>query len=149
MTVPANIDLKNEVHGIGWAALKSFLLCAVAFATGYMLLPRLMTFPNTIADALIFTLRIDLFILLWVAIAVGIVSHARRKSTADIRGSAFGTPSESIRIKIAFLQNTLEQAFIAIGSHLVLSMLVTGESLSFIVVAVGLFAMGCISFYFG
>jgi hypothetical protein len=149
MTAESKINLKNEVKGIWWAGLKALILCVFAAAAGYFLLPRFMTMPTTIGDALIFTLRIDLFILLWVVIGVSLVSHARRQSTADIRGSAFGTPSESIRIKIAFLQNTLEQAFMAISSHLVLSTLVTGESLSFIVVAVGLFAMGRVTFYLG
>mgnify|MGYP003719259949 FL=1 len=91
------------------------------------MLPKYFFFPATTLDALIFTLRVDLFILLWVAAAVGLVSHARRQSTADIRGAAFGVPSESIRIRITFLQNTLEQAFIAIGSHLVFSTLMAAR----------------------
>ena len=149
MDMPQDIDLKQEVHGIRTAALRSLILCAACFAAGYMLLPKVMVFPATLLDALVFTLRADLFILLWVVLAVGLVSRARRQSTADIRGAAFGVPSESIRIKTAFLHNTLEQAFVAIGLHLVLSTLFVGPALSLIVVAVVLFAIGRITFYRG
>jgi uncharacterized membrane protein YecN with MAPEG domain len=146
---PSNIDLKMEVRGIRTAALRSAIVIAAGFGAGYMVLPKLMTFPATTPDALVFTLRADLFILLWVVLAIGLVSHARRQSAADIRGAGFGVPSESIRIKIAFLQNTLEQAFVAIGLHLVFSTLYAGAALSLVLVAVVLFTVGRVTFYRG
>lgn len=149
MSTAQDIDLKKEVQGIRVAAAKALLLSAVCFAAGYLLLPKYMNLPVATFDALVFTLRVDLFILLWVVVAIGLVSHARRQSTADIRGAAFGVPSESIRVKISFLQNTLEQAFIAIGSHLVFSSVLAGQALSFIVVATALFAVGRVTFYLG
>jgi len=149
MDTAQDIDLKNEVQGIRTAAIKALTLSAACFAAGYLLLPMYMNFPVATSDALVFTLRVDLFVLLWVAGAVGLVSHARRQSTADIRGAAFGVPSESIRIKIAFLQNTLEQAFVTIGAHLVFSTLMQGPALSLVVVATALFAIGRIAFYRG
>lgn len=149
MDTAHDIDLKGEVHGIRTAAAKALVVSAACFAAGYLLLPKVFTFPATTFDALVFALRVDLFILLWVVVAVGLVSHARRQSTADIRGAAFGAPSESIRIKIAFLQNTLEQAFVAMLSHLVFSTLLAGPALSLIVVGAALFAVGHITFYPG
>ena len=140
MDTAHDIDLKGEVHGIRTAAAKALVVSAACFAAGYLLLPKVFTFPATTFDALVFALRVDLFILLWVVVAVGLVSHARRQSTADIRGAAFGAPSESIRIKIAFLQNTLEQAFVAMLSHLVFSTLLAGPASSLIVVGAALFA---------
>lgn len=144
-----DIDLSQEVQGIRRAAVKSLLLCAACFGVGYLVLPKWMAFPTTMLDALVFTLRADLFILLWVVAAVGIVSHSRRQSTHDSGAAAFGDSSASIKIKIAFLQNTLEQAFIAIGTQLVFSTLFTGPALSLTVVAVVLFAVGRLSFYRG
>lgn len=149
MDTAQDIDLKNEVQGIRSAAIKALTLSAACFVAGYLLLPKHLNFPVAPFDALVFTLRVDLFVLLWVVVAVGFVSHARRQSAADIRGAAFGVPSESIRIKIAFLQNTLEQAFVAIGSHLVFSTLLAGPALSLIIVATALFAVGRITFYRG
>lgn len=149
MATAHGIDLKQEVQGIRGAAIKSLLLCAACFGVGYLLLPKWMAFPTTPFDALVFTLRADLFILLSVVVAVGIVSHARRQSKHDIGAAASGVPSASIKVKIAFLQNTLEQAFIAIGTQIVFSTLFTGPALSLVVVAVVLFSVGRISFYRG
>lgn len=142
-------DLKKEVQGIRTAAFKSLVLTTACFAAGYVLLPQVMVFPTTMLDALVFTLRANLFIVLWVVLAVGLVSHARRQSTADIGAAAFGVPSESIRIKTAFLQNTLEQSFVAIGVQLVFSTLFAGPLLSLVVVAVVLFSVGRVTFYRG
>lgn len=149
MNTAQDINLKKEVQGIRTAALRSLIVSAATFAAGYVLLPKYFIFPETTFDALVFTLRVDLFVLLWVAVAVGLVSRARRQSTADIGGAAFGVPSESIRIKIAFLQNTLEQAFVAIVAHLVFSTLMHGPALSLVIVATALFAIGRITFYRG
>lgn len=149
MDVAQDIDLKKEIRGIRAAAVKALLLSATCFATGYLVLPKCMLFPTTTFAALVFTLRVDLFVLLWVVVAVGLVSHARRQSTSDIGGAAFGVPSESIRVKIAFLQNTLEQAFVAIGSHLVFSTLWAGPHLTLVVVATVLFAIGRVASYCG
>lgn len=149
MATARDTSLRIEVQGIRTAAVKSLIVSAACFAAGYLLLPRYFIFPTTTLEALAFTLRVDLFVLLWVAVAVGLVSRARRQSMADIGGAAFGVPSESIRIKIAFLQNTLEQAFVAIGAHLVFSTLMQGPALSLIIVATALFAIGRITFYRG
>lgn len=149
MDTAPDINLKMEVQGIRKAAVKSLMVSAAFFVTGYLLLPRYVIFPTTTFEALVFTLRIDLFVLLCVAVAVGLVSRGRRQSTVDLRGAAFGIPSESIRIKIAFLQNTFEQAFVAIGSHLVFSTLMQGPALSLVIVATALFAIGRITFYRG
>ncbi|WP_143694774.1 MAPEG family protein [Variovorax sp. JS1663] len=149
MNTAHDIDLRKEVQGIRRAAVRALMLSAAGFATGYTLLPKLVSFPTTTFDGLVFTLRVNLFILLWVMLAVGLVSHARRQSTADIRGAAFGVPSDAIRIKNAFLQNTLEQGFIAICTHLGFGTLFTGPALSLVVVAAALFAVGRITFYRG
>lgn len=148
-THAGNIDLKQEVHGIRIAAVKATGFCLGCIVAGYYILPRFFTFPTTLVEALIFTIRVDLFVLLWVVAGIGLVSHARRQSLADIGGAAFGTPTPKIRIKIAFLQNTLEQTAVAIGSHIVLSTLISGAALSLIVVATVLFGIGRISFYRG
>lgn len=142
-------ELQREVAGVRVAAAKGTALCVGVLAASYYVLPSLMDFPRDPVGALVFTLRVDLFVLFWVLVGVGLVSHARRQSMQDIAGSAFGTPSEGIRIKIAVLQNTLEQAVIAIGSHLVFSSLVSGDALSLVIAAAFLFGVGRISFYRG
>lgn len=142
-------ELRREVAGVRLGAAKGTAFCIGVLAASYYVLPSLMDFPRDPIGALVFTLRADLFVLVWVLVGVGLVSHARRQSMRDIAGSAFGTPSETIRIKIAFLQNTLEQAVIAIGSHVAFSTLVSGDALSLVVAATFLFGVGRISFYRG
>lgn len=48
--------------------------------SGYFLLPRFLSFPEDQIQALIFTMRLDLFVLLWVVAGVGIISRCRRHS---------------------------------------------------------------------
>lgn len=142
-------ELRREVAGVRVAAAKGTAFCIGVLVASYFLLPSLIDFPRDAIGALIFTWRVDLFVLFWVLVGVGLVSHARRQSMQDIAGSAFGTPSETIRIKIAFLQNTLEQAVIAIGSHIVFSTLASGDALALVVAATFLFGVGRVSFYRG
>ncbi len=99
------------------AALIALPVCALTLAAAYFVLPLLFEFPTELTDRLAFTLRADLFIVLWVMIASGIVSRSRRHSAQDIDAAIGGSPSRKLAIQIAFLQNTLEQAFIAIGTH--------------------------------
>src|SRR3546814_19365033 len=82
-------------------------------------------------------------------IGVGTIARLRRKSAQDTAGSAFGPPSERLRIPLAFLQNTLEQAVLAAFAAMALAT-VDGEApLSFIVAMVVLFAIGRITFWRG
>lgn len=142
-------DLRAEVNRIRWAALRSLIVCAAAYLLGYLLLPAAFDFPTELPERLTFVFQADLFIMLWVLFGSGMVSHGRRQRIEDIWGSAFGPPSPSLAIKIAFLQNTLEQAVMAVGAHLVLATLISGASLSVIVVSIALFGLGQISFYRG
>jgi hypothetical protein len=89
-----NIDPKQEVGGIRRAAAKAATFRAVCLAAGYWLRPRIMIFPREPVDALILTLRVDLFVLLWVVIAVDLVLPASRQSTADVRDAGFEASAE-------------------------------------------------------
>lgn len=141
--------LAIERRKIGIAAMISLPVCAGILAAAYFILPLYFTFPIELVDRLAFTLQADLFIVLWVMIASGIVSRSRRHSAQDIDAAIGGPPSRKLAIEIAFLQNTLEQAFIAVGTHLALATLIEGPALSLIVGAVALFAIGRITFLAG
>lgn len=77
------------------------------------------------------------------------VSRGRFHSAVDNPGSAFAPPSPAIAVQVAFLQNTLEQAVAAVGAHLALATLISGQSLALIPAAVFLFAIGRITFLRG
>lgn len=138
-----------EVTKIRWAALRGFLFCAFTTGLGYYFLPKMINLPEEPFDKVTFVLRADLFVIFWVIFAVGVVSHGRRQNVKDIWGSAFGPPSTELAIKVAFLQNTLEQAFMAIFVHLALATLLPSKSLALILVGIFLFGIGRVTFYRG
>lgn len=125
------------------AAIFSVAILAAAYAA----LPHRFAFPSDRSGTLAYALQWDIGIFVWVAVAIRMVSRGRLRSADDIRGSAFSPPSPKIAVESAFLQNTLEQAFIAVGAHLALATLPPGPHLSLIPAAVLLFAIGRISFY--
>ena len=145
----AQTDLAAERRRIRRAALWSLPFCTLAFAGGYFILTRAFSFPVPLADRIAFVLQADVLVALWVVIALAMVSHGKRHSVADIAGAAYAPPSPRIAVQIAFLQNTLEQAFTAVAAHLALATLLSGPALALIVIAVFLFAVGRVTFIAG
>jgi cation transport ATPase len=121
----------------------------VTAAAAWAILPRLWSFPEDLPARLAFAAQAGVFVLVWVLVAVGIVSTLRRFSAQDIGGSAAGPPSPRLAIHLAFLQNTLEQAVLAVGMYFALASLLAGPWLSLIVAAVVLFALGRVLFFRG
>lgn len=142
-------DLRAEQREVIVSAIAGAIVCVSVLAAGSLLLRHYFAFPGDFDGALGFVLRADLFIALWVVVAIRMVSRIRFRSSADNAGSAFSPPSPQLRVPAAFLQNTLEQAFIAIVAHLALAALVVGPALSLLPPAVLLFAMGRIAFLRG
>jgi hypothetical protein len=143
------VNLHQEELAIRRAGTLSLLLCALCFGLGYVTLPQLFEFPTDLVERLAFAFQSSLFVLIWVLVGVGMVATGRRKSLADVGGSASGPPSEKIAVSVAFLQNTLEQAVLAVGAYLALATRISGPWLSLIVTAVVLFGVGRLLFLRG
>lgn len=141
--------LKAEQRKIVRNALWAAAFCTVVLLTSYNVLPLIFTFPEGLSDRIAFALKVNLFVLIWVVIAIRMVSRVRFYSPQDNRGSAYTTPSEKIAVPLAFLQNTLEQSVIAIGMYLALATLVTGPPLALLPGAAFLFSAGRITFLLG
>lgn len=124
------------------------LLClaGLGFAVA---LARWVDFPEDTSDRLAFALRADLFIVIWVIIAIRRVSSIRDRSIEDSAGAAYAPPSERLALRAAFLRNTLEQAFIAVIGHLALASVEGDAALAFVVIAVVLFGVGRVAFIAG
>lgn len=146
---PEEVDLEAEEAAIRKAGTIATVLLAAAVPAAYYGLPLVFEFPVELVDRLAFGVVSSLFVMVWVLIGVMMVSTARRKSPEDIGGSAAGPPSEQIAIYAAFLQNSLEQAVLAVVLYLALSVLVGGAWLSLIVVGVVFFAVGRVLFFAG
>lgn len=141
--------LKTEQRKVLQWSAAAFAFCALVMFACYRLLPRWLDFPSELAERIAFALQADLLVLAWVVFAIRRVSGIRFHSAADNRGSAYGSPSPRLAVSAAFLQNTLEQAAIAVGAHLALATLVAGPSLALIVGAVILFVVGRLTFLLG
>lgn len=142
-------QLQKEERKIQVRSTAAFLVALASFALGYYFLPLWFVFPVELAERIAFTAQVSVFIVLWVVFAIGVVSYRRRKSAADIRGSAYAPPSPYIAVWAAFLQNTLEQAFITLFTLFALTVLLEGAMLSVVPVAAVLFGIGRVFFLVG
>jgi len=146
---PEKIDMARANRRIQSAGMLALGLYAVAVAAGYFLLPGIINFPVELAERLAFAARTSAVVLFCLLVAVGIVSTLRRFSPEDISGAAARPPSERLAIPVAFLQNTLEQAVLAVGFYLAFATLVQGAWLSVLMVSALFFVVGRILFLRG
>lgn len=141
------MDLEAEQREIRKQSLLALLLCATAWTACVVLLPRWVAFPSEIGAQLAFAVQASFVHFAIVLLAVRMVSSGRYRSAADIGGSAKAPPSPALAVKAAFLQNTLEQAFLGVGAHLVLASVADGRWLGLLVASPLLFAIGRWRFY--
>ncbi|MCH8552294.1 MAG: MAPEG family protein [Natronospirillum sp.] len=146
---PDQIDMGRAEKSIRTGGTVSLLIVLGAGSLGYWLLPGVIRFPEALAERLAFAAQVSSIILFCLLVAVGMVSTGRRFSAEDIGGAAAGPPSERLAIKSAFLQNTLEQAVLAVGFYLAFAALVSGPWLSVLPVSAACFVVGRVLFYRG
>ena len=143
----------NDLHAVEraiykWSGVVAVLTVA-SVVLGYFYLPHLVDFPHDMTGALVLAIQLSIVPLLWLLLAVGIVSTKRRTSQADVRGSAFAPPSSRLAIPMAFLQNTLEQSVLLIGVLLILATVLSESQLVVLPILVLLFSIGRYLFYVG
>jgi hypothetical protein len=143
------VDLLREQRRVLLRGGAGLLFSALVLAVACLVLPGRLQLPDSTAERLAFALRADLFVFLWIVFAVQRVGRGRFRSAADIRGSAFGAPSPALALELAFLQNTLEQAVIAVGAHLSLAAVAGGSALALIPASVVSFSIGRVAFALG
>ena len=143
-----NVDIRKEQKKIYIAIFISLVVCIFAQVLFFLFMSR-HALPTDFNARIAFALQANVFVLIWVVIAIGMLSHGRRHSAADICGSAYTPPSPKIAVRVAFLQNTREQAVIAASAYLALATLLPASFLTFIPASVVLFAIGRVAFYIG
>jgi hypothetical protein len=146
---PEEVDMARAEHSIRMAGVVSLLALAGAVPAGYFLIPRVFVLPAELPERMAFAAQASIFVLICVVVAIALVSTTRRFSPADIGGSAAGPPSEKIAVYVAFLQNTLEQAVIAVGLYFALATLLSDAWLSLIPVGIVFFLIGRVLFLRG
>lgn len=142
-------DLKLQQRLILWAALGSVTVCAVVLAASYFLWPPSLRLPSSLTERMAFAIQTSLILLAWLLFAARKVSGGRFHSAADNRGSAYALPSPRIAVRVAFMQNTLEQVVMATLAYVAFATVATPRQLATIVAAAVLFSMGRIAFLIG
>ncbi len=143
------MKLNSEQKGVARGAGSAAVFSAVFLVVGYLWFPfELGTFEGP-AARLVFALKADLFVFLWLVAAVGRVANYRFFSPEDIQGGGLTESSKDIKVPLSLLQNTQEQALLAIGAHLALASLLEGTELTVIPLLVALFCIGRAAFWFG
>jgi hypothetical protein len=141
----------EQLRVVGGSALAVGAAAAI-LVVGYLWLPPgLFGLQHAMetGERIAFALKADVFVLLWLAGCVKAVSGGRFRSPADLRGSAFGPPSPAIAIRVAVLQNSLEQTVLAVGAHLALAAMLRDRELVLIPVLVFLYLAGRAAFAAG
>lgn len=146
---PPKVDLPAEQKRVRRKAVLAVIVCLLVLAPVTLGLPLWFAFPTGLAERLAFVLRADLVVALWVVVAIRIVAKIRFDSREDNAGSAFSPPSPRLAVPAAFLQNTLEQALIAIMAHLALATTAGEAPLAYVLGAVALFCVGRVTFLRG
>lgn len=123
--------------------------CIAVLIVAVLLLPEALALPTDFASQLKIALTAELFVAAWVVFGVLRVSTVRYHSPEDHAGSAYGRPSARLAVPAAFLQNTLEQAFIAFIAHLALVATTGQAGLAYVLAATALFAVGRVTFLTG
>jgi hypothetical protein len=88
-------------------------------------------------------------IAVWLVFALLQVSLHRLFTPADAPGPALSEATPALRLKLAFLQNTLEQVVLAAIAYLAFATSAPAEALPLLVLNVGLFWLGRTAFQFG
>ncbi|MBO9697061.1 MAG: MAPEG family protein [Sphingopyxis sp.] len=142
-------DLARTQRGVVAGALGAAVLAAAllwfAWGPGARRVPRI----DDGAERLGFALRLDLAVLLCLAVAIGRVATQRFRSAEDIGGSASLSESSAVRQSRAILQNTLEQVVLAIPAHLALASVLPPDRMAVLGALVLLFVAGRIAFAAG
>ena len=143
------MTLEGEQRGVRRGAGAAALFSAVFLGAGYLWFPFALGPLDGAGARYAFALQADVFVLLSLVAAVARVANARFFSPEDIAGAGLSEPSTRLRVPLAVLQNTLEQAVLAVGAHLALASLLDGAEMALIPLLVALFCIGRAAFWLG
>ncbi|ARS26440.1 MAPEG family protein [Sphingomonas sp. C8-2] len=146
----APTDLKQEQRVILRNSMAGLVFCVLVLAVAWWLVPTLFRLPGgDIASLATFWSGSALLTMFWVLVGFSMVSRGRRHSLDDIRGSAFASPTPSIAIFVAFLQNTIEQTLMAVVVPIAVLLLAGAWTVPLVAGQVLLFAIGRVTFLMG
>ncbi len=137
---------RREQRRVAVSMALAVLITAVVLALAAFREPEGPVLP--VAERLQIALRADVFVVAWLAAAIGTVARLRFVSRDDIAGSSQGAGSRPVREAGAILQNTAEQVILAVPTHLALAAILARPTAMLAALA-GLFCVGRALFWAG
>jgi len=139
------MTLDKEQKGIVRNSALAILASCIVLVGGYLWVsPAYFGLDQVLpaGDRIAFALLSDLPVFVWLAGCVRAVSSFRFREPADRKGAAFGPPTPALAIRIAVLQNSLEQTVLVVGAHLILATQLRGPELVIIPLSTLLYLCG-------
>jgi hypothetical protein len=140
-------DLPATQRRVAGAMAAAALTATLVLAALVLWPPPLPPMPGA-ADRLLFALRLDMLVLLWLAAGIGHVARLRFVSARDIEAGA-AESGPAVSRGNAVLRNTLEQAVLALGAHAMLAIQLPPRWMGLLPGLVGLFCLGRLLFWQG
>jgi len=140
------LKFKQEQRGVALAMVGSLVMVIVVL--GIAVVQDRAGAPTPFVDRLQFAIRTDVFVIMWLAAAIANVARLRFFSVRDIAGSGDEGGSAKVRVAAAILQNTVEQAGLAVATHLIVAASFD-RTHTLITALVCLFAIGRLLFWIG
>ena len=137
---------KEEQRGVALAMAGA--LATTIVVLGIVAMMARTADPMPFSARLQFAIRADLLVILWPAAAIANVARLRFFSERDIMGSSAQAASDKVRLAGAILQNTVEQAGLAVVTHLIVAATFSRSSAPIVALAC-LFAVGRLLFWAG
>jgi uncharacterized membrane protein YecN with MAPEG domain len=145
MTSRLTLKQRGVLRGMLVGAAITIVVIAGAILAG----PRMLSREATLEDCMAFALRADAFVALWLAISIGLLARHRFFTPEDIDGGGLTEGTAAANILQATLQNTLEQAVLAVLVHLAWAVFMPVTWMMAIPAAVVLFLAGRVLFVRG
>lgn len=143
------MTLDGKQRGVLRGMLAALIATLILFALAVLVpLPALTSLAPT-AERIAAALRWDILVVACLVLAIGSLARHRFLTPADIDGSGLTEATGRARTLQAILQNTLEQAVIAIAAHLLWAATMPPAWQAVVPVAALLFVIGRIAFAAG
>jgi len=136
---------RGVLKGMTIGAATSLVVIIAAILLG----PALLSPEASAGERLVFALKADAFLALWLGVSIGLLARHRFFTPADIDGGGLSQGSETAKVLQATLQNTLEQTVLAVLVHLAWATLMPVSWMAAIPAAAILFLSGRVLFIRG
>jgi len=140
-----SVKQRGVLKGMGVGAAIALVVIPGAILAG----PLLLSPAATVTDRIVFALRADAFIAVWLAISIGLLARHRFFTPEDIDGGGLTEGTATANVLQAALQNTLEQTVLAVLTHLAWAVFTPVTWMAAIPAAVVLFLCGRVLFLRG